>query len=134
MPSILTELTDAEGIVFNELRSLFGPQGPLIFLKFEGRNADPQFSSLKVYAEDEQVNGWRAEPVRGDDGGNFVALEIADVDGELDAIADPPSGEATHFWLAGEVKKIEPDQTQKPLIVPRVWKLRGTVTNETFTP
>jgi hypothetical protein len=131
---MLDGLTQAKASELNALRRVFGPAGDLVLLRFEGRDAGPAFSSLKIYSENESTNGWGVDSATGDDAADRVKPQIADVDGELATIADPQSSEATHFWLLGKVYKLEPDQTRRPIKAPFVWTLRGYVTSETWTP
>lgn len=118
----------------NRERARKGPAGDLVLLQYRGQGQTPLFDSLKTYGANETVNGWGADSATGEDGADRVKPTVADVDGGLAGIADPQSGEGTHFALAGKVYKIEPDQTKRPIKAPFVWTLRGSVTNKVWTP
>lgn len=118
----------------NRERARYGPTGDLVALRFTGETKeDPNlYDSLKTYPEVAEVNGWGAETVRGDDGGLFTRITIADEDGELAALVDDLEDGLTDFAIGGRIFKLEPDQTERPLRAPFIWTFRASVTPDTF--
>lgn len=109
-------------------RLLVGKGPPLELLRFDGQDeGGNRYASLKTLG-----SGYFTKSVRGDDGANFVEVEIADVDKDLAGILDPAAGEATDFACQGRVYKIEPDRTARPVSEPYLWTVRGYWTKDTF--
>jgi hypothetical protein len=115
--------------LLNRFRRKLGPAGDLVALHFAGTDADgkPLYGSLKTYAAGEAVNGWGAETVRGDDGALFTRITVADADGGLAAIVDDTEEGLTDFAVAATIYKVEPDETERPVRAPRVWRFRAQV-------
>jgi hypothetical protein len=53
---------------------------------------------------------------------------VADVDQALAAAL----GQSTDFAISGDVYKIEPEKTEKPLTKPRVWTFEGYETKYVY--
>jgi hypothetical protein len=119
---------------FNRLRRRRGPAGDLVALHFTGETGEgvDAYEALKIYAEAETVNGWRATTARGDDGAHFTRIKIADVDGQLATLVD---GKLTDFAIGPTVYKLELDMTERPITAPFVWTFRAQVnTKDTYSP
>jgi hypothetical protein len=115
----------------NRERARLGPAGELNLLRFDGKDADPQYVSLKTYAANETVNGWLAERIKGRDGGIYTQLTIADVDGEMAELMQG-EGRPKHFALEGHVFNLDEDRTFKPIAAPMLWTFEGNETREIY--
>lgn len=114
---------------FDIERSLkLGAGAVVVLLRFNGRDATPIYTPKKTYD-----GGWFADRVRGPDGAVYVEVKIADVDGTLSALLDGDD-RATEFAVSGRVHTIQPDKTDRPLIQPMVFTLRGVENGDTYTP
>jgi hypothetical protein len=125
MPGITSKIAKA----FDKLRNKFLGKGvKLLLLGFIG---DGEYAVNK-----ELSSGWLPERKTGSDGGIYTQVQIADLDGTLATAIDGTDeiARTTDFAIGTNLYKLEPEHTERPLMEPKIWILRGFDTGKTYVP